>query len=162
MAKKKERTLFKSEVIQGTTWQPGTSIRFDVEGNLEKVVLGADQKIMDVKFAASMPDVFKKGTALEYARAGSRASTDDAPDKVIIHEKHTIMGFVLPAETSLQVGAESWNTGGKDTKYTVTWIQAALSAEADIKGKHFNAGDWFIIHPGNKVVYYDNGKETTL
>jgi hypothetical protein len=59
MKKSKESILTKSEVIQGTTFQPGSSIKLDEEGNLEKVVLGADQKIMAVKFAASMPDVFK-------------------------------------------------------------------------------------------------------
>jgi hypothetical protein len=163
MAKKKERTLSKSEVIQGTTWQPGTSIKLDDEGNLEKVVLGADQKIMDLKYAASMPDVFKKGTVLEYWGAMKIFKKSEVPDKIILQEKHTIWGFALPADTSLVLAALSGTFGDEEMSTSeVSYMQIQLSAPTVLKKKKFDAGEYVRIYRGNKIVYQDNTEDKEL
>jgi hypothetical protein len=163
MAKKKERILSKSEVIQGTTWQPGASIKLDDEGNLEKVVLGADQKIMDVKYAASMPDVFKKGTVLEYWGAMKMFKKGEVPDKIIMQEEHTIWGFALPADTSLVLAALSGMFGDEDmSTSSVSYMQIQLGAPTVLKKKKFDAGEYVRIYPGNKVVYPENNEDKEI
>ncbi len=163
MAKKKERILTKSEVIQGTTWKPGASIKLDDEGNLEKVVLGADQKIMDVKFAASMPDVFKKGTVLEYWGAMKIFKKGEVPDKIVLQEDHTIWGFSLPAWTSLVPAALSGTFGDEDMSTSeIPYIQIQLGDAAVLKGKQFEAMEYARIYPGNKVVYQDNNEDKEI
>ncbi len=163
MAKKKERILSKSEVIQGTTWQPGTSIKLDDEGNLEKVVLGADQKIMDVHYAATMPDVFKKDTVLEYWGAMKIFKKGEVPDKIVLQEEHTIWGFSLPAWTSLVLAALSGTFGDEDmSTNSVSYMQIQLGEATVLKGKKFEAMEYVRIYPDNKVVYQDNNEDKEI
>jgi hypothetical protein len=157
MAKSKERILTKKEVIQGTTWQPGTSIKLNDEGNLEKVVLGADQKIMDVHYAASMLDVFKKSTVIEYwgaMKAFNKKS--EVADKIVLQEKHVIFGFPIPADTSLvpYAGFHDFDEAANDDDtFEVGFMQIQLGAPAVFKKKKFDAGEYVRIYPGNKIVY---------
>ena len=164
VAKKKERILSKSEVIQGTTWHPGASIKLDDEGNLEKVVLGADQKIMDVHYSASMSDVFKKGTVVEYWGALKPFKKGEVPDKIILQEKHTIYGFSIPADTSLVLAAVfgGFDDDDPDTKHEVMYMQIQLGAPTVLKKKKFDAGEYVRIYPGNKVVYQENNEDKEI
>lgn len=155
MAKSKERILTKKETIQGTTWQPGTSIKLDEEGNLERVVLGADQKIMDVRYAKTMPDVFKKGTVLEYWGAMKMFKKGEVPDKIVLQEKHELFGFQVPADSSVVLAA-TFPAGFEDdpdTTYEVMYAQVQLGAPAVFKKKKFEAMEYVRLYPGNKIVF---------
>jgi hypothetical protein len=146
-------------VIQGTTFQLGTSLRFDEEGNLEHVELGADQTLADVNFAASMPWVFKKGTMLEYR--GIIFKAPQVPSVITIKEPHTIWGFKLPADTRLEPATAAGSIGDEGVN-AVMFMQAQMGEEAVIKGKQFSAYEYIHIYPDNKVVYRVDGEEKTL
>ncbi len=146
-------------MIQGTTFQPGTSIRLDDEGNLERVELGADQKLADVNFAASMPWVFKKGTTLQYQ--GIIFKAPQVPSKITIHEPITIWGFDLPAETCLEPASAAGKIGDEGVN-AVFYIQAQLGEAAVIKGKDFPPYEYIHIYPEGKVIYRVDGEEKEL
>ncbi len=159
MKKPKERILKKSEVIQGTTFQAGTSIRLDDEGNLERVELGADQKVADVNFAASMPWVFKKGTTLQYQ--GIIFKAPQVPSKITIHEPLEVWGFKLPAETCLEPATAAGSIGDEGVN-VVMFMQVQLGEAATIKGKEFPPYEYLHIYADGKVIYRVDGEEKTL
>ncbi len=159
MPKKKERVLSKPEVIQGTTFQPGTTVKFDDEGNLESAVLGADQKVADINFAASMPYVFKKFTLLQYQ--GIIFKAPQVPSVITIYEPHTIIGFDLPAYTRLEPASAAGKIGDEGVN-VVMFMQAQLGETAIIKGRQFAPYEYIHIYADGKVIYRENGEEKTL
>ncbi len=159
MKKSKERTLKKTEVIQGTTFLPSTSIRYDAEGNLEHVVLGADQKVADIHFAASMPYVFKQWTTLDYQ--GIIFKAPEIPSKITITVPHTVMGFDLPAMTSLEPASAAGKVGDEGIN-VVMFMQAQLGDTMTIKGRQFRGGEYIHIYADGKVIYLENGQEKVL
>ncbi|MEX2683916.1 MAG: hypothetical protein Q6373_020260 [Candidatus Sigynarchaeota archaeon] len=159
MKNPKERVLKKAEAIQGTTFQPGTSIRLDDEGNLERVELGADQQVADVNFAASMPWVFKKGTTLQYQ--GIIFKAPQVPSKITIHEPMTIWGIDFPAETCFEPASAAGSIGDEGVN-VIMFMQAQLGEATTIKGKEFPAYEYIQFYADGKVIYRENGEEKEL
>ncbi len=155
-----ERILSKSEVIQGTTFSAGSSIRTKDKGLLAYVTLGADQTVADVNFSKAFPYVFKKGTTLEY-QDSIVFEKPEMPSVITIQEKHTIMGFDLPAGTRILPGVASGTFGGQPV-YSVMYTQIQPGDALDIKGKKFNVGDYIQIYPNNVIKYFDKGVEKNL
>ena len=154
------RILAKSEVIQGTTFSAGTSIKTKDKGLLASVTLGADQAIADVNYGKAFPYLFKKGTLLEY-RDSIIFAKPEMPSVITINEKHVVMGVELPAGTRIEPGVASGTMDGKPV-YSVMFIQAQLGEDAVIKGKQFKAFEYIQIYPGKKIIYRENNVEKTL
>jgi hypothetical protein len=155
-----ERILTKSEVIQGTTFTAGSSIKTKDKGLLSYVTLGADQTVADVNFGKVFPYVFKKGTLLEY-QDSIIFEKPEMPSVITVNEKHTIMGVEVPAGTRIKPGVASGTMGGKPV-YSVMFVQIEPGDALVIKGKKFNVGDYINIYPNNVFKYFDKGVEKNL
>jgi len=154
-----ERVLSKSEVIQGTTFTAGSTIKTKDKGLLAYVTLGADQPVADVNYGKAFPYVFKKGTLLQY-NDSIIFEKPEMPSVITINEKHTVMGVELPAGTRIEPGVASGTMNGKPV-YSVMFIQAQLGEDTSVKGKKFKAFEYIQIYP-NKIIYRENNVEKTL
>lgn len=155
-----ERILTKSEVLQGTTFSAGSSIKTKDKGLLAYVTLGADQAIADVNYGKVFPYVFKKGTLLQY-NDSIIFEKPEMPSVITINEKHTIMGVDLPGGTRIEPGVASGTMNDKPV-YSVMFIQAQLGEDLVLKGKKFKAFEYIQIYPNKKIVYRENGVEKNL
>jgi hypothetical protein len=155
-----ERILSKKEVIQGTTFSEGTSVKTDKKGLLSNVILGADQPVMDINCKAVFPYVFKKGTHLKYMES-IIYEKPEVPSAINIKEKHNIMGIDFPAESKLEPAAAMGTIGDKKT-CSVMYIQVQLGEPMVLKGRQFPAYEYIHVYSNNKIVYRENGVEKTL
>lgn len=155
-----ERVLSKSELIQGTTFTAGTSIKTKEKGLLSYVTLGADQPVADINFGKAFPYVFKKGTMLEY-QDSFIFEKPEMPSVITIYEKHKVMGYELPAGTRIKPGVASGTMNDKPV-YSVLFIQVEPGEALVIKGKKFNTSDYINIYPNNVVKYFDKGVEKNI
>lgn len=154
-----ERVLSSNEVIQGTTFAAGSTIKTKDKGLLASVTLGADQPVADVNYGKVFPYVFKKGTLLQY-NDSIIFEKPEMPSVITINEKHKVMGVELPAMSRIEPGVASGTMGGKPV-YSVMFIQAQLGEDTVIKGKKFKAFEYIQIYP-DKIVYRENNVEKNL
>jgi hypothetical protein len=158
--KRNERILTKKEIIQGTTFYEGTSIKTDEKGLLSNVILGADQPLMDINCSRAFPYIFKKGTNVEYIKSIIHEKPE-TPHAITIKEKHVIMGLELPAESRVEPGVAIGTVGDKNT-CSLMFIQVQLGEPMVIRGKKFPAYEYIHVYSKNKIVYRENGVEKTL
>lgn len=155
-----ERILSKPEVIQGTIFSAGSSVKTDEKGLLANVILGADQKLMDISCSAAFHYIFKKGTQVEY-RPSIVFEKPETPNAITIKEKHAIMGIEFPAESRFEPAVASGTVGEKKT-CTVSFIQVQLGEPMTIKGKKFEAFEYLHVYSKDKIIYREKGVEKTL